>query len=95
MPSFIHTSRQSSGVTRSPYHWWASSWTDRRRRWCSRVSPSVIMRLGLHAALGVDDEDAGGVEGVGAEVLLEEGQRRRAAAAGRRSGSALPRASSR
>ncbi len=27
MPSFIHTSRQSAGVTWSPYHWCASSWT--------------------------------------------------------------------
>ena len=27
MPSFIHTSRQSSGVTSSPYHWCAISWT--------------------------------------------------------------------
>ena len=27
MPSFIHTSRQSEGVTSSPYQWCASSWT--------------------------------------------------------------------
>ncbi len=27
MPSFIQTSRQSLGVTWSPYHWWASSCT--------------------------------------------------------------------
>ncbi len=26
MPSFIHTSFQSVGVTRSPYHWWVISW---------------------------------------------------------------------
>ena len=27
MPSFIHTSRQSTGVTSLPYHWWTISWT--------------------------------------------------------------------
>ena len=27
MPSFIHTSRQSEGVTWSPYHWCAISCT--------------------------------------------------------------------
>ena len=57
MPSFIQTSRQSAGVTWSPYHWWTISWT-------STLLGGVVgvaqrdHRLGLHAAHRVDEQDA-------------------------------------
>ena len=43
MPSFIHRSLQSSGVTVSPYHWCAISWTIVSRDRSYLLSPMVTI----------------------------------------------------